>query len=158
MNPNSPATPPEVREETSSQNGATPEGASQESSFGDILFQFEQQHQPDLRGGETVQATVVAITSDTVYVDVNRKMEGQLPLDVARAAGLVKIKAGDSIIVTVTGRNQEGYYLLSTTKVEVPKDWSALEHAFKEKLTIAGRVVEVFRAGNGFAQWRLRRR
>lgn len=146
MNSNSPATPPDVQE-LSSDTGSTTETNPSEASFGDILLQFEQQHQPDLRGGETVQATVVAVTSETVYVDVARKMEGQLPLEAARAAGLDKIQPGDHLVVTVTGRNQEGYYLLSTVRVEVPKDWSALEQAFKEKQTIVGRVSEVIKGG-----------
>ena len=138
MNSNPPVTPPELQESP----GATTDASQSDASFGDILFQFEQQHQPDLRGGETVQGTVVAITGDKVYIDVGRKMEGLLPLDTARAAGLAKLKTGDALIVTVTGRDEEGYYLLSTQKVEVPKDWSALENAYKEKHTIAGRVVE----------------
>jgi small subunit ribosomal protein S1 len=55
-------------------------------------------------------------------------------------------KAGDPLTVTVTGRNEEGYSP-STLKVEVPKDWSALEHAFKEKLNIAGTVTELIKGG-----------
>jgi small subunit ribosomal protein S1 len=143
MNSNSPVPPPELQESA----GATTDAAQSDASFGDILFQFEQQHQPDLRGGETLQATVVAVTGENVYVDVGRKMEGLLPVDAVRAAGLAKLKAGDPLIVTVTGRNQEGYYLLSTQKVEVPKDWSALENAYKEKHTIVGRVVEAVKGG-----------
>jgi small subunit ribosomal protein S1 len=146
MNSNSPAIPPELQN-LSESTGTTTEVANQDSSFGDILFQFEQEHQPDFRGGETVQATVVAINAENVYVDVGRKMEGMLPVEAARAAGLEKIKKGDPLIVTVTGRNEEGYYLLSTQKVEVPKDWSALDHAHKEKLNIVGRVTEVVKGG-----------
>lgn len=146
MNSNSPAIPPDVQE-ASPDTGTTTDASTTESSFGDILFQFEQSHQPDLRGGETVPAKVVAVTADNVYVDVGRKMEGLLKVDAARAAGLDKLKAGDPLTVTVTGRNEEGYYLLSTLKVEVPKDWSALEHAFKEKLNIAGTVTELIKGG-----------
>ncbi len=97
-----------------------------------------------MRGGETVQGTVVAVTGDHVYVDVGRKMEGMLPLEAVKGAGL---KKGSPLIVTVTGRNEEGYYLLSSQKVEVPKDWSSLDHAFKEKQNIVGRVTEVVKGG-----------
>jgi small subunit ribosomal protein S1 len=145
MNSNSPVTPPEDQD-VSSSAGTTTE-VSTEASFGEILSQFEQQHQPELRGGETLHGTVVAVTSDTVYVDVGRKMEGRLPLDVARAAGVQELKAGDTLVVNVTGRDSEGYYILSTVKVERPKDWSALESAFAAKLTIGGRVTEVVKGG-----------
>ncbi len=118
-----------------------------EASFADILSEFEQHHQPDLRGGETVQATVVAINTENVFVDVGRKMEGLLPVEAAHKAGLEKLKKGDTLLVTVTGRDQEGYYLLSTTKVERPKDWSSLEQAFQEKSIIGGRVLEMIKGG-----------
>lgn len=146
MNSNFPATSPELQDVAES-SGTTTEVPNQDTSFGDILLQFEQEHQPDLRGGETVQGTVVAVTADHVYVDVGRKMEGMLPLDAARGAGLEKLKKGNPLMVTVTGRNEEGYYLLSAQKVEVPKDWSALDHAFKEKQNIVGRVTEVVKGG-----------
>lgn len=146
MNPNPPANSPDAPE-LSPESGTTMEAPPAESSFGDILLEFEQSQKPDLRGGETVQGKVVAITSDFVYVDVGRKMEGLLKPDAARAAGLDKLKAGDPLTVTVTGRNEEGYYMLSTIKVEVPKDWSALERVFNEKLTIAGTVTEVVKGG-----------
>ncbi len=146
MNPNSPVTPPEVLE-VSSDAGTTTEVASPEASFGELLSQFEQQHQADLRSGERLHATVVAVNSDKVYVDVGRKMEGILSADAVRAAGLDELKPNDTIFVTVTGRDEEGYYLLSTVKVERPKDWSALERAFAEKATIGGRVTEVVKGG-----------
>ena len=49
--------------------------------------------------------------------------------------------------VTVTGRDEEGSYLLSTVKVERPKDWSALEKAFAEHRAIGGVVTEVVKGG-----------
>ena len=42
-------------------------------------------------------------------------------------------------MVSITGRDEEGSYTLSTIKVERPKDWSALERAFAEKRAIARR-------------------
>ena len=38
-------------------------------------------------------------------------------------------------------------YLLSTIKVETPRDWSGLEAAFAEKRTIGGTVLEVVKGG-----------
>jgi small subunit ribosomal protein S1 len=125
----------------------TPSDAFDESSFGEILSQFEHEHHADLKNGETAQGSVVGVVGDTVYIDVGRKMEGLLPVEKAREAGVEELKAGDSIVVTVTGRDSEGYYLLSTVKVERPRDWSALEKAYNEKLPIAGVVSELIKGG-----------
>src|SRR5205807_5312241 len=54
---------------------------------------------------------------------------------------------GDRITVTVTGHDEDGACLLSTVKVERPKDWSAPEKAFAEHRTIGGVVTEVVKGG-----------
>ena len=51
------------------------------------------------------------------------------------------------MLVSITGRDAEGSYTLSTIKVERPKDWSALERAFAEKRAIAGVVTEFVKGG-----------
>jgi small subunit ribosomal protein S1 len=51
------------------------------------------------------------------------------------------------VLVSIRGRDGEGNYLLSTIKVEVPRDWSGLEAAFAEKRTIGGTVLEVVKGG-----------
>ena len=132
---------PGVTTETS-----VPENSAEES-FGDLLSQFEQEHQADFKGGETVQGTVVTQSAENLYIDVGRKMEGLLPVEQAREAGLDALKKGEQVAVTVTGRDEEGYYLLSLVRVERPRDWSALEQAFADKRTIAGRVQELVKGG-----------
>jgi len=57
------------------------------------------------------------------------------------------VKAGDSFPVSVTGRNEEGYYELSRFKVAQPRDWSALEAAFADKTAVVGTVTEVVKGG-----------
>src|SRR5262249_46235297 len=51
------------------------------------------------------------------------------------------------VLVSVRGRDEEGYYQLSTLKVEIPRDWSGLEAAFANKSTISGTVVESIKGG-----------
>ncbi len=122
-------------------NPDSPEVPSVDTSFGDILSQFEQSHQA--AESETLEGTVVSVTPDGVFVDIGRKMDGVLPAD---AAG-VQLKPGDKIVVSVRGRDEAGNYLLSTIKVAVPKDWSGLEAAFAEKKNISGTVVEAIKGG-----------
>src|SRR5271165_6090157 len=117
-----------------------------ENSFGDILSQFEQEHH--INGSEAIHGTVVSITPEAVFVDIGRKMDGVIPIDKMReAGGELLVKVGDRMIVTVTGRDEEGSYTLSTVRVERPKDWSALESAFAEGRPIAGTVTEVVKGG-----------
>lgn len=135
---------------TNPQNFALPEdvevASANENSFGDILSQFEQEHHADTR--EALQGTVVSINAESVFVDIGRKMDGIIPVEKIRTAtGQVPVKVGDIITVTVTGRDEEGSYLLSTVKVERPKDWSALEKAFADHSTIGGVVTEVIKGG-----------
>lgn len=124
---------------TQSKLSDAPEAASADTSFGDILSQFEQAHRG---GGETVEGTVVSVTPDGVFVDIGRKMDGVAPPNPAQA-----LKPGDKLRVSIRGRDEEGNYILSTIKVETPRDWSGLEAAFADKRTIGGTVLEVVKGG-----------
>jgi small subunit ribosomal protein S1 len=117
----------------------SPETSASDTSFGDILSEFEQSHHA---GGESVEGTIVSVTPDGAFVDIGRKMDGVLPLDPK-----VELKKGMKVLVSIRGRDGEGNYLLSTIKVEIPKDWTALEAAFAEKRTIGGTVLEVVKGG-----------
>jgi small subunit ribosomal protein S1 len=116
-------------------------------SFKDILAQYEQSHQrktPD--ANKQLEGTVVAITGESVILDIGFKTEGILPLMQFQGAGEV-VTVGDKIPVSVKGRGPEGYYELSRLKVATPTDWSALEKAFAEKTTILGTVTAVIKGG-----------
>ena len=56
-------------------------------------------------------------------------------------------KAGGHITVYGRSANEDGYYELSTIKVERPRDWSGLQTALREKHTIAGIVAEQVKGG-----------
>ncbi len=116
-------------------------------SFEDILAQYEQTHSrkaPD--GNKQLEGTVVALSAESVFLDIGYKTEGILPLAPFQGAGET-VKVGDKFLVSVKGRNPEGYYELSRMKVELPKDWSALEQAFAEKTVILGTVTGVIKGG-----------
>ncbi len=116
------------------------------SSFKDILSQYEKSHSHQSAEGKGREATVVAITSDSVLLDIGFKIEGILPLSDFQAAGET-VKVGDKLVVSVKGRNAEGYYEVSRAKVERPRDWSAMERAFTEKSVIEGTVTGVVKGG-----------
>src|SRR5580698_9844453 len=123
---------------------ASPEGSE---SFGAIFSEYEQSHSRPAEGGSRqIEATVVAVSTEQVFLDIGYKTEGVLPLAPFQSANEA-VKAGDKFLVAVKGRNEEGYYELSRFKVEQPRDWSALERAFEEKAPIAGTVTGVVKGG-----------
>jgi small subunit ribosomal protein S1 len=115
-------------------------------SFKDIFSEYEHSHarkkEPGTQGRE---ATVIAVTADSIVLDIGFKTEGVLPLT-AFPAGEPP-KPGDRVQVTIKGRDPEGYYELTRGKVERPTDWESLEKAFTEKSTIVGTVTGVVKGG-----------
>jgi small subunit ribosomal protein S1 len=118
----------------------------EESSFAELLSDFEQQH-ADGPNRETVTGTVVSVGAEAVLIDVGRKIEGSLPVSKWRETQPEEPKIGSTLAVSVGPRNEEGYYELSTFRVERPKDWSGLQRAFAEKHNIAGVVLEQVKGG-----------
>jgi small subunit ribosomal protein S1 len=121
--------------------------AAPEESFRDMLAQYEKSHsRKSEEGGKRLVGTVIAVTGDSVFLDIGFKSEGILPLAALQGAGET-VKPGDKLPVSVTGRDPEGYYQLTRAKVERPKDWPALEKAFADKATIVGTVTGVIKGG-----------
>lgn len=129
--PQPPETPP-----------APPEPAE---SFAEMLSEFEHEHQRPAENRQ-VEATVVSVSADTVYLDIGFKVEGVLPRT-AFENNADEVKPGDKVHVSIKSRNAEGYYELSRFKVKQPTDWASLEAAFAEKATIAGTVTGVVKGG-----------
>jgi small subunit ribosomal protein S1 len=123
------------------------ESASEpKESFQDILAQYEQSHSHKAEeGSKGREATVITLTTDSVLLDIGFKTEGIIPL-AALPAGLT-VKPGDKLLVTVKGRDPEGYYELSLGKIARPTDWASLEQAFNEKTTIVGTVMAAVKGG-----------
>ncbi|MCX6596748.1 MAG: S1 RNA-binding domain-containing protein [Acidobacteria bacterium] len=116
-------------------------------SFADILNEFEQQQQAT-PAGEAIEGTVLSVSDDGVFVDIGRKADGVLEVAPFRNEdGTYSIGPGYKVVVTIKGTNEQGQPLLTTLRVEQPKDWTALQAAFDEKKIIIGRVEEVIKGG-----------
>jgi small subunit ribosomal protein S1 len=122
------------------------ETSREDSTFADILSDFEQQH-ADGKKGEVTAGTVVSVGPEFILVDVGRKTEGALPVAKWGDTESGDPKPGMTINVNIGPRNADGYYELSTIKVERPRDWSGLQTAFAEKRNIAGVVAEQVKGG-----------
>lgn len=126
----------------------TPEpNAEPAEDFGALLKEFERSHtHKPASGAKQLEGTVVSLNAEQVFLDIGYKTEGVLPRT-AFERNAEGVKPGDTFPVSVKGRNEEGYYELSRFKVAQPRDWSALEAAFAEKLAVVGTVTAVVKGG-----------
>jgi len=115
-------------------------------SFQDVLSRYEQSRERKPEHGKAHEGTVIAVSADSVYVDIGFKTEGILPLSVFQNDRQPP-KPGDKLSVTVKGRNEEGYYELTRGRVGRPTNWEELEKAFAEKTTIVGTVTGTVKGG-----------
>jgi len=116
----------------------------QEGSFGEMLAAFEAA-QSNGEEGAALEGTVVSINEESIVVDVGRKMEGILRRD---TPGLpADLAPGATLMVNISGRREDGYYLLSTIRVEQPRDYTGLQEAFEGKHVILGLVTEQVKGG-----------
>jgi small subunit ribosomal protein S1 len=123
-----------------------PTKSSPTESFKDIFSEYEQSHsRKGEAGNQRRDGTVIAVTADSIILDIGFKTEGVLPLTAFPPDK--PPQPGDKVQVTVKGRDPEGYYELTRGKVERPTDWASLEKAFEEKSTIIGTVTGVVKGG-----------
>ena len=127
-----------------SETPAIQPAADNTESFGDILTQYQKSHSRKTEGSRQLQGTVIAVNAESVFFDIGYKSEGILPLSAVHGEAL---KPGDKALVTVKGRDLDGYYELSLFKVERPMDWTALEKAFADKSSVLGTVTAVVKGG-----------
>ena len=116
-------------------------------SFKEILTKFEQSRSRRPKdAGQQLEGTVITVSADSVILDIGFKSEGILPISAFQGTG-ESVKPGDKVLVSVKGRDPEGYYELTRFRTELPKDWSSLERAFAEKAAIVGTVSGVIKGG-----------
>jgi len=129
---------------SNSETADTQAAVESTESFGDILSQYQKSHSRKTEGSRQLQATVIAVNAESVFFDIGYKSEGILPLTALQGE---TFKPGDKCLVTVKGRDLDGYYELSRFKVERPMDWTALEKAFADKATVLGTVTDAIKGG-----------
>jgi small subunit ribosomal protein S1 len=129
-----------------SSNPIVPEPATDSNeSFGELLSQYEKSHSPKGDDGrKQLEGTVIKVSADTVFLDIGYKSEGILRLSVFQGT---EVKPGEKMLVSVKGRDLEGYYELSRGKISRPTDWASLEQAFADKAVIVGTVTAAVKGG-----------
>jgi small subunit ribosomal protein S1 len=124
---------------------AAEEHSEASEDFADLLRDFERTHM-HRAATKQLEGAVVSLNAEQVFLDIGYKMEGVLPRT-AFDNNADSVKRGDVFPVSIRGRNEEGYYELSRFRVAQPRDWTALERAYAEKIPVAGTVTAVVKGG-----------
>ncbi|HTM40607.1 MAG TPA: 30S ribosomal protein S1 [Terriglobales bacterium] len=130
-------------------NTDTPDSKTAEDnaeSFQEAFSQYERSHKRKPEQGKAREGMVIAVSADSVYLDIGFKTEGILPLT-AFQNDRQPPKAGDKFPVSIKGRNEEGYYELTRGKVGRATSWEELEKAFAGKTAIVGTVTGAVKGG-----------
>jgi small subunit ribosomal protein S1 len=91
---------------------------------------------------------VVAISRDSVVVDIGYKSEGFIPSDEFTPRELETMKEGDDIEVLVASiKDSEGFISLSKSRAQKMKNQQVLKKAFNEGTVVDGRIVEKTKGG-----------
>ena len=104
----------------------------------------------NLREGEVVRGTVVAVSSDEVLVDIGYKCEGSVPLSELTdpETGEATVAVNDVIEVFVERLDDsEGRVRLSRDRATKLKIWGVVEEAYKNGVSVTGRVLERVKGG-----------
>ncbi len=100
--------------------------------------------------GEVLQGTVLKVNSKEAIIDIGYKSEGLVPLSqFTLSDGTVTVKPGDVVDVMVDRHAEpvEGYIMLSHERAARLRSWDTLETAFRDNLSVLGRVINRTKGG-----------
>src|SRR6266581_965172 len=103
----------------------------------------------EVKEGEILRGTIIAVGKDYAIVDVAYKSEGQVPLEEFRNAdGTISIKAGDVVDVLLESReNDMGMVVLSKEKADRFKVWDEISAACERDELIEGVITARVKGG-----------
>lgn len=105
----------------------------------------------NLSKGDLIEATVIQVAKDRVFVDLGTKSEGEIPLNeltdanVDTAEGLVNV--GDKVKVVVIRHNRDGSPVVSKKQADFDEAWHKVVGAHTEGTMITAPVVERVKGG-----------
>jgi len=127
-------------------NNQAAQSADNEESFADMFeksFKKQGRHEP----GQKVDAMIVKISADWIFLDLGGKGEGYLDKkEMLDEDGNLKVKEGDIISAYfVSSQNNEMHF---TTKIGAgPAKQSQLEDAYRSGIPVDGTVVKEMKGG-----------
>jgi small subunit ribosomal protein S1 len=127
----------------------TAESEEQQDLDYQALLEMYDQSMQNLTEGEIVPGRVIAVTSNSVVIDVGYKSEGLVPIEEFKdREGNLTVEIGDQVDVLLEKTEDlEGHVLLSRTKAQRMRRWTEMERAFKEGRAIKGRITDRIKGG-----------
>ncbi|HLE01245.1 MAG TPA: 30S ribosomal protein S1 [Bdellovibrionota bacterium] len=112
------------------------------------LFEASQRQQ-EIKEGEVVDGTVVAVGSEYATVDIGYKCEGLVPIQEFKDAhGVAHVAVGDVVSVYLERMELEnGFMLLSKDKAEIIRAWDEISHACEKDQLVEGTVIAKVKGG-----------
>jgi small subunit ribosomal protein S1 len=112
------------------------------------LFEASQKQQ-EIKEGEVVDGTVVAVTPDYATVDIGYKCEGLVPLQEFKdAQGVAHVAVGDVVSVYLERMELDnGFMLLSKDKAEIIRAWDEISQACEKDQLVEGTVIAKVKGG-----------
>jgi small subunit ribosomal protein S1 len=112
------------------------------------LFE-ESLKQDEVKEGDIVRGTVIAVAKDYAIIDIGYKSEGQVSLDEFRGAdGAISVKPGDQVDVLLEDReNEAGMCVLSKEKADRLKVWDEISAACERDELIEGTITQRVKGG-----------
>ncbi len=105
----------------------------------------------NLRRGEVVEGTVMAIQRDGVLVDMSSKSEGLIPANEMHSLGaspLTKVSVGEKVLVyVIQPEADQGHVLLSIDKARGERGWRVLQTRFEENEAFEAEVTGYNKGG-----------
>ena len=120
-------------------------GSNSENQMQNLLGN-EKEQTNEFDFGEKLTGTIVAVTSNSVLLDINAKSEGIIDLKELEKNGELKLKVGDTLTAYFDGM-ENGEICLSSKMRSDNVDTSALQHAYENAIPIDGKVVDTMKAG-----------
>ncbi|MCP4286229.1 MAG: 30S ribosomal protein S1 [Gammaproteobacteria bacterium] len=124
-----------------------------QEDFSALLGEFEKAHSGTTRRapeiGDKVRGTIVSIQGENIFVDLGFKSEGIVEVEeLTDADGNLSVAIGDSIEISVSGKDEDsGTLLLGTRHARHARGSAGLRQAFEQHTPVEGRVTGVIKGG-----------
>lgn len=123
-----------------------------EATEAEAEFKYSDNDIADLRKGQKVTGTVVEINDNGVYVDVNYKTDGFIPLrhlshrQVEDANEIVSLDEEVEVVI-LTLEDDEGNMILSKKQADYEKAWEKIVEAYENEEIIEAEVTKEVKGG-----------
>ena len=121
--------------------------SNQDENFAE-LFEASQKQQ-EIKEGEVVDGTVVAVGPEYITIDIGYKCEGLVPTQEFKdATGVAHVAVGDVVSVYLERMELEnGFMLMSKDKAEIIRAWDEISQACEKDQLVEGTVIAKVKGG-----------